>query len=643
MSTIDPRIRPCVTRALRALGVHKLVLGIHDSCFPSAPSEDVGRGSPYTRGGRGLVQLVEALGFTGIQLGPQGQVSRANPSPYDGTSFSRNELSIALAPLAEDPRWHGLLTRRDLDELVSRASPRSPTRTLHTQAHALTREAVGRAWAAARRLEAERAAPRLTAQLIEFRRANAWWLERDALYVALAAANEERDWADWRSRTDRELWQPPPGAEAMHAARRAIAMSEHAEPMARAAFGQFLVHEQHRDFRDDLRRRDLTLYGDLQIGWSRQDVWAYPALFLDGYSMGAPPSRTNPEGQPWRYPVLDPARYRAIDGTPGPVLALFAARIGKMYAEYSGVRIDHPHGLVCPWVYDSTHPDPLWAVQHGARLFDSPDLADHPRLAAFAIVRPDQIDRDVHRYDDRWVRHLDPQQVRRYGILFDAVVDGARQHGRDPGDIVCEVLSTLPLPLEEVLRSHSLGRFRVTQKADVRRADDVYRGENARENDWVMVGNHDTPPIWRLVAEWAAAGQARAQARYLAERLVPESKARARFAARLEASPHELAMAKLADLFAGPARNVYVWFADLFGLTDIYNRPGMADDENWTLRLAPSFREDYLERVGRGAALDLPRALAMALKAKAGTAPPQHAQLIAELSGLSPRGAGNHP
>jgi 4-alpha-glucanotransferase len=52
----------------------------------------------------------------------------------------------------------------------------------------------------------------------------------------------------------------------------------------------------------------LKLYGDLQIGISAKDAWAYQGLFLDNYLMGAPPSRTNPEGQPWNYPVLDPAR-----------------------------------------------------------------------------------------------------------------------------------------------------------------------------------------------------------------------------------------------------------------------------------------------------------------------------------------------
>ena len=50
--------------------------------------------------------------------------------------------------------------------------------------------------------------------------------------------------------------------------------------------------------------------------------------------MGAPPSRTNPDGQPWGYPVLDPRQYFRPDGQSsppddGPALALFRARLDQ--------------------------------------------------------------------------------------------------------------------------------------------------------------------------------------------------------------------------------------------------------------------------------------------------------------------------
>ena len=88
-----------VTAALAALNVRNLVLSIHDPSFPSAPGEDTGRGSPYSEGGMGFLEFARELGFNGIQLGPQGQTSEDNPSPYDGTLFSRNVLNVALGEL----------------------------------------------------------------------------------------------------------------------------------------------------------------------------------------------------------------------------------------------------------------------------------------------------------------------------------------------------------------------------------------------------------------------------------------------------------------------------------------------------------------------------------------------------------------
>jgi hypothetical protein len=181
-------------------------------------------------------------------------------------------------------------------------------------------------------------------------------------------------------------------------------------------------------------------------------------------------------------------------------------------------------------------PDPLRAVQTGARLFDSPNLPDHPALARFAIARPDQLASQpgFHRHADDWVRSLDPDQVARYAVLFDVLLETARRHGREDGDIASEVLSTCPFPLQAVLARHHLGRFRVTQKADPDDRGDAYRTDEAAPGDWVMVGTHDTPPIWRVIQGWPRPRLA-AWARYLAGRLQSEDGARAEFARSLEA------------------------------------------------------------------------------------------------------------
>ena len=400
-------------------------------------------------------------------------------------------------------------------------------------------------------------------------------------------------------------------------------------------FVQFLLHRQHRELQQRARALGLKLFGDLQIGLSPRDDWAAQGFLLRGYRMGAPPSRTNPEGQPWNHAVLDPRQYIVAgeDGGPEPGAALrfLHARVEKVFAEVDGVRIDHPHGFVCPWVYRADEEDPTVAGQGGARLFSSPDLPEHPELAEFAIARPDQLDLDRPRHADDWVRELDDEQVDRYGVLVDAIVATAQAHGHQTADIACEILSTQPYPLGRVMARHGLGRFRVTQKADLDRPADGYRSENAQPADWIMVGNHDTRPIWRVARDWVDSGASRKQAEYLAGRLLAPEEDREAWIQATASSRNALAQAKLAELLVGPASNVMVFFTDALGLEEDYNRPGVVDEVNWSLRVSPDYRQEHEARVREGSAFQLPRAAARALRARGAAFVAAHRTLVEEL------------
>jgi 4-alpha-glucanotransferase len=648
-----------IAAALDLLDKRRLVLSIHDASFPGQPGEDLGRGSPYSRGGLGFLRFARGLGFDGVQLGPQGQTSRSNASPYDGTIFSRNLLSVDLHALAEEPAWAGLISRDTLARIASENPQPDGRRTAHAYAHDACHALLADAHRAlvARRAAGDAGVVPLAQALADFSARHHAWLRADALYHALAAHHagaHHRDWpAEGESRLDATLLAPPPGMDGAHQARRAELEQRFAEAIERYALGQLMVHRQHVAFRALVNAWGMRVYGDLQVGLSPCDAWQRTRVCLAGYRMGAPPSRTNPEGQPWGYSVLDPEQVRDAAGAPGPALAFFLARVEKILDECDGLRIDHPHGLVCPWVYRDDDPDPLHAVQHGARLFDSPHLSDHPALARLAIVRPEQLSPDpaTPRHADDWVRDLDPDQVDRYAVLIDALVDTARARGAAAEDLICEILSTQPYPLARVCARHGLGRFRVTQKADLDRADDVYRSENARPADWIMVGTHDTAPIWRLARQWRESDMAGRQAAYLARRLWPDfdtldegGAGRAAFAAELAADPRKLVHAKMADIFVSAARHVQIFFADLLGMDDVYNAPGTVGEHNWSLRVPPDYAVRYTGAAARGEALDLACVLALALRSRGAAFARAHAGLIERLERrvtwwrLGPRG-----
>ena len=628
-----------VRAALAALGIDRLVLGIHDASFPGDPGDDPGRGSAASAGGARLLAFARALGFDAIQLGPAGQTSASNASPYDGTAFSRNVLSIALRELTEPGPFGALLDPRTLAE-IAEGRPPAIDRAHHAYAFGAQDRALREAFARYRAGES----PALAARVQRFRAKNAAWIEREALYDALCEEHGAAYFKGWASsdgapHPDQLLWDGDPAGGLVRVARRREILTRHEARVEEHAFRQLLAHEQHAAVRARAASLGLALYGDLQIGFSAHDIWAYRAAFLRGYLMGAPPSRTNPAGQPWGYPVLDPEQYfEPGSSAPGASMRLVSARMDKMFAEFDGVRIDHPHGLVCPWVYRADDPDPQIAVQQGARLFSSPDLPDHPSLSRFSIVSPAQIERDVARHADDRVRDLSPSQIDRYGALFDAIIASARRHGRDPSRLVCEVLSTMPRPLERVLSHHGLGRFRVVQKASLDDARDVYRTENARPEDWVMLGTHDTPPAFRVAGAWARAPIGARWAEHLASRLAPSEGERASTARSIrEGGAGALVHAMFADMCASDARNIMIFFSDLFGIVEAYNTPGTVGDENWSLRLTPDFDRRYLDKIARGEALSLPRALATALRAR-GREPALAAALDALASDLTSPG-----
>jgi 4-alpha-glucanotransferase len=584
--TVENRER--VRAALALLGVERLVLAIHDAAFPGGDADDLGEGSPASPGGRRFLAFAAGLGFDAIQLGPAGEVTAFNRSPYDATLFSRSLLRLTPRALLADAELAGVVDPAVVDAAVASAPAVGARAALARLVDAV---AVGWGQGPSARMRA--------ISLASFRAGARAWLERDALYEALTAEHGHDDWTRWP-----EADRRPPGPE-----RAAELRARHAAVVTRWELGQFLLDRQHAALRAEARALGLRLFADMHIGLSPRDAWALAPLFLPGYAMGAPPSRTNPEGQPWGYAVLDPAQ-RGTPAAPGPGMAFVAARVDRMLEGYDGVRIDHPHGWVCPWVYRTDLPDPGSAVRAGARLFETPDDPAHPRLAALAIARPEQIDRDVAPYADGRVRELDEAQVERYAVVVDHIVARVRARGGSLADVACEVLSTCPTPLAAVLARHGLGRFRVTQKARLDDPTDVYRAENARPEDWVMIGNHDTPPVWALAdGPWVESGRRAAWAAHLGERLrlAPDA---------LAADTGALAHALLAELLASPARQVLVHVGDLLGEREPYNRPGVVDPRNWTWRVPADYEAVHAERLARGAALSIARAAAVALRAR---------------------------
>lgn len=603
-----------INDALSMLEIKHLSLGIFDQSLPSFPEEEIGWGSPYSEGGIDFLLFAHNIGINTIQFGPQGKTSRSDISPYNSTIFSNNPLSLSLSRLSRQYSW--LFTPDEVMRLAEKCSGfrHRVNKTnawmaidyLHSTIHKRYRER-----------DQSDLKPKLELFLQQLDQNPVNWFERDSFFQALTTHYNSDDWRQWEKIDQNLFFSPKEDLEKTNVRKEKI--RTYSAPVFEVyALSQFLLQEQHQQFRELSRQYGIKIYGDLQIGFSHQDVWAWRSLFLPGYLMGAPPSRSNPEGQPWGYPVLNPALFFSPNGQTGPALKLIEARIDKMFSRFDGIRIDHPHGLVCPWVYDGNSDDVFTAVQNGARLYSSPDLPDHPLLKDYALVKREQLNCDptYPRYGEQWIQSLTSEQVDRYATVIDVVLERAVAAGASKSDILCEVLSTWPLPLKEVMLKKGLGRFCVTQKADPDNPDDIYRRENTSAHDWIMVGNHDTKPIWRLAIERQGTAWYRARASLLASQLSQSQKQKESMLNEMMENPNKFCEAMFCELFLGPAQHVFVFFTDLLGIKEIFNKPGIADSDNWSIRIPPDYYHRYVVQSKNGEAFHIPRTLAKALRVR---------------------------
>ena len=144
----------------------------------------------------------------------------------------------------------------------------------------------------------------------------------------------------------------------------------------------------------------------------------------------------------------------------------------------------------------------------------------------------------------------------------------------------------------------------MTQKAALGDPRDVYRSENARPEDWGMVGTHDTPSIWSVVDAWDRAGEICGRSAHD----LADARAHAAEGVRREAQafrdllvPDRPSGDHVPELLRGEF--VAQQVRDLFGLREEYNVPGTVGPRNWSLRVPPAYVGDYGERLREGSAL----------------------------------------
>lgn len=606
----DAQAKNIVTEALKILNKKHLAFISHANSFPAEEGKNTGFGSINSNAAKKLIDFLSGV-FTDVQLGPSGKTKSIDASPYTGTIFSNNPLFIDLEQLTTE-KWHNILSKETYNRITENNPNKNTNRTAYSYIFAAQEAALKEAYNNFKNINCNE----LKTQFEQYKQNNKFWLEKDSLYEALSVEHGNDYWPMWNNEIDKRLYNPQNEEEKVQFnARIEELQAKYFDVIDFYSFCQFVISVQNTESREYAQSKGMKMIADRQVAFSDRDNWAYQTYFLPGWCLGCPPDYFSEDGQMWGFPVMDPEKLFNPDGSLGEGGILMKELYKKMFIENpGGVRIDHMVGLIDPWVYVSGKKP---KIEEGAgRLYSSPE---HPVLSRYAIATKDDLNYEVEADKEERILKLTEEQIKRYGAFIEKIVIGAaKEVGLDKDSIVCEDLGTLTHPVVSVMKEYDLQGMKLIQFVVPEKPEHPYRCKNITPRSWAMVGTHDNEPIAMWADQTVNTEAGYLNGKNLAEDLYPDAsdEEREQIAVRISKDAPFLTQTKFVELFACKAENIQIFFTDLLGLYDVYNRPGTSGDQNWSLRIPDNYEEVYINNLKEGKALNLPLILKLAIEAR---------------------------
>ncbi len=286
--------------------------------------------SPYGIGTMGkdaydFVDMLKRAGQKYWQVLPIGPTSFGD-SPYQSFSaFAGNPYFIDLDTLIEE----GLLKKEEVESYKwADSDDEIDYARIYRQRFEVLRKAFGRA---------KETDGRDYADFMKFLDENEQWIDDYALYMAIKADHNNREWLAWEPAIKKRK------PEAMAAYREKLG-----EDVEFYKFLQFKFYEQWMPLKEYANRNGISIIGDIPIyvALDSADVWANTDQFQLSGSLapavvaGCPPDMFSSYGQKWGNPIYDWDVMEKDD------FAWWKERIAASAKLYDVIRIDHFIGIV---------------------------------------------------------------------------------------------------------------------------------------------------------------------------------------------------------------------------------------------------------------------------------------------------------
>ena len=286
--------------------------------------------SPYGIGTMGrdaydFVDMLKRAGQKYWQVLPIGPTSFGD-SPYQSFSaFAGNPYFIDLDTLIEE----GLLKKEEVESYKwADGDDEIDYARIYRQRFEVLRKAFGRA---------KETDGRDYENFMKFLDENEQWIDDYALYMAIKADHNNREWLAWEPAIKKRK------PEAMAAYREKLG-----EDVEFYKFLQFKFYQQWMPLKEYANRNGISIIGDIPIyvALDSADVWANTDQFQLSGSLapsvvaGCPPDMFSSYGQKWGNPIYDWDVMEKDD------FAWWKKRIAASAKLYDVIRIDHFIGIV---------------------------------------------------------------------------------------------------------------------------------------------------------------------------------------------------------------------------------------------------------------------------------------------------------
>lgn len=605
----EPKIQRACEKAYEVMGTKDRIVITHGSCFPVF-DRDTHIGSPYGNAAKQYIKFLQLYGFNGNQLGPSGELEmkkgKVKTSPYNSSAFAKNRLFIDLKDLTTD-KYGNILSQETYNNVTSipETTNKEYSMTDFQEAVKTYDEALSESYKnfQAKLIKGHKNIIQLNNEFQNFLQRQDQRLTDEGIFKVLAKYYETDNFDNWDNELDKNLISEihKQNPEAINRYNRIKQYNK--TSINQYKFEQFIATKQIKENKEWRDASNFKYINDLLIGCAKMDEWRYKDAFLDNYSIGA--FEYSGKHQIWGIPALDPRKIFI-----GPEMEL---NIGGQFLKEKlnfnlefceNTRIDHALGLIEPFL-----------IRKDSISFDKDGNIDYNKIKGSFMSETYE---NGKRIDDYY----------NYPRLIEKIIiPTLKEHNLKPEDSIWETVCSNPKMFKEIFYN----KLKLPELTQL----EWSRLENANQNNWTIVGSHDSIPAQSMIKQEYIRKSLAWDPLYLAGYLNQDP-------ARLDGNKHfceeisdkysngtpkagealiqaDIARvnAKFAELLT--AKKFEISFADLLGITDmVYNIGGVNSKNNWKERIPSDYIDKYYKNLSseHPTALNMPEILKIALQAE---------------------------